>query len=455
MKKLSVIGILVILALLLGCDGALLGEFLGQSGSQEQAQDETEPEPQNPESWRFIISSIETSTQRSIASRGISARDAQVTYKLVLMPTRRGWNEPIMHENVANVKYFDITDVGTYEIPISEFPEEDPSVVFILRFTDEVTIDVMGFLSLKTDDTHSIVEFPPRTEMTNSISFGTVYVSEDSYVSTSEHTLADNQGSFLTETLQTLQQKALTSNLVLMAINILRNTHEDVFYAPALSLEYDFDKTEDWGMVGLRVYSRDITSKAALFDPQGTNMIGPGEYKMGYGEDSSVQWEFRISLPDFLAKAKKGDMWSLENEGGEVLGNFDFSMALVLDELKNPIVPCIKPTYTTNKDDSTLVDSISFNWFYTDPDGTTQREITDDDKLEALVDKSLFWMGCNDETYMFRDTSNGWGSGMSGSLREATGFDAPLKIADLNRSSIGYRFTFYDCSTPWRPGIQP
>lgn len=445
MRKLGIIGMFVILTLLLGCE-FFPSEMQGETPSEMQGQTQDRS---------FIITSIEASSTKGIVPRGIAQRSSEETYELWLMPTQRGNNEPITHRNMQYLKKFSMNEDSTYEIPLSEFPEADPSVVFIMRIIDETNTDLVGFLGLKVDDDHSIIEFPPRTEMTDDISFGIVQVSDDSYVSTSELSLADNEGSFSETTLLALQQQAITANLALMAINILTNTHEDVYYAPALSLRYDLNDTADWGRVSLSVYSREYTKKAALFTPQGVNLNYSGDYKAGFGERSSVQWEVGLPLQDFIEKAKKGDMWLLKDEDGTVLAEFDFSIALVLDDNDNPIVPRIEPTYTVKADDSSLVDTLSFNWYYMDSDGTTTIPMTDEDELASLVLNNSLYMDyhsgdSSQGTYMFRPRGSGGCYGMQGTLLAATNFDMPLKVADLDKLSIGYRFTFYNCNTQWK-----
>lgn len=434
MKKLWILAMVVVLFVLVGCE-------FSPSGSQAGG--------------KFIVDGINATASRSSSSRGLSSRDSIETFELWLMSTRRGWDEPISHHNVASLKRFAVSDEGAYEIALSEFPERDPSVVFIVRLSGANT-EVMGFLSLKVDETQYVLEFPPRTEMTGDVVFGMVSVSEDSYVATSERSLEDNAESFSRTTLQSLQQQALTSNLALMAINILANTHEEIYYAPSLVFKYDLGDSTSWGFVDLYVFSNDYTSKAALFTPQGVNMNYSGDYKEGYGPQSSVQWSVRLPLQDFLAKSKKGEMWELKDEQGVVLAAFDFSIALVLEEEGNPIIPCIEPTYTVQADNPLLVDTLSFNWFSMGLDGTTKNPITDEDQLARMVSKNMIHMDLHTGdssrgTYMFRTPGEGGAFGMEGSLMEATNFNKPLKVADLYKLTIGYRYTFYDCRTPWRP----
>lgn len=458
MRKLWIVGMFVILFVLMGCDvspsGMAAGESFSGGNLQYVFQNPLAQDDQGK--GKFLIDSIENASEKSSSSRALSSRSPEETYELWLMPTQRGGNEPIAHDNVSQVKYFSVDEEGGFEIPIADFPLDKTSIIFIVRKTNETNLEVVGFLTLKIDDNGYVLEFPPATEMNGDVEFGTVSVSEDSYVATSELSLTDNEGSFSTSILGSLQQQALTSNLALMAINILANTYTNVFYAPSLLLSYDLDDPDSWGVVELRVFSNDYTSKAALFTPQDANLNRSGGFKLGYGPRSSVQWSARLPLQDFLDKSAKGQLWKLKDENGAILATFDFSIALVLEKNDTPIIPCIEPTYTVQAGNSDLVETISFNWFSMGLDGITKNPITDEDELARMVSKNMFYMDLhtNDSsrgTYMFRQSNGGRGFGMEGNLLTATDFDAPLKVADLDKLSIGYRYTFYGCDTPWRP----
>lgn len=466
MKKFHYLWILLLFLGLVGCNfspNEAKDEFKLQTSIQVQHIFHNKHEEQGK--GKFIIDSIEDVTQKPIKSRSISARGSDDTFELWLMPAKRSkeFAEPIMHENVSLVKYFSISNEGTFEIPLSDFPRNDPSVVFIVRTTDKNNIEVVGFLSLMIDDSHSIIEFPPAKEMTGDISFGAVYFSEDSYIATSELNLEDNKESFTNLSLQSLQEDTLENNLALMSLNILGNTTEDVYYAPMISLEYDISNTENWGYVTLMIISNDYTSNAALYTPNERSLLPQNAYRYGPGKKSSVQWSRSMSIPDFLDSAKKGALWVLRDEQGNKLASFDFSVALILDENKNPIVPCIEPSYTMKDDNPSFVDSISFNWFYINPDGKTKKLITDENEIASFVQKDSLFMDLQfgkdfpdikGVTYQYRDYFGGRSYGMRGSLLQATDFNAPLKVEDLKYLSIGYRFTFYNCWTPWRPKPQ-
>ncbi len=138
---------------------------------------------------------------------------------------------------------------GSYYIPISEFPNYCSSVVFIMQVFPDNSQELVGFLSLKIDESAQVIEFPSSEDMLSDVAFGVVTVSEDSYIATSQYSLDENGDSFTEATYFALQQNAIANNFALMALNILGNTHEEHFYAPSLSFSYSRDDASDvnWG----------------------------------------------------------------------------------------------------------------------------------------------------------------------------------------------------------------
>lgn len=307
---------------------------------------------------------------------------------------------------------------GSYYIPISEFPNYCSSVVFIMQVFPDNSQELVGFLSLKIDESAQVIEFPSSEDMLSDVAFGgVVTVSEDSYIATSQYSLDENGDSFTEATYFALQQNAIANNFALMALNILGNTHEEHFYAPSLSFSYSRDDASDvnWGgtIGGVRVYSDDHESIAALFDPPEGAMIS-SSYRIGYGVNSSVQWSARLSLSEFLQLATKDNIWTLKTEDETQLAAFDLSVALVMDdEGGNPIIPCIDPTYAVKEDDPSLVDRIDMNWFYYELDGVTKHPITAESPIASLIEESSLYMDIqvdeNYGTYMLRSRGSGGG----------------------------------------------
>lgn len=442
MRKILPIAILICLFFLAGCEGNILNFFNTNTSNDISGA-------------KFVIDAIEVVVSQE-RTRSRSMRDLQSSsYELWLMPVRRGWNEVIRHENVSGLKKFTITDEGSYAIPLEEFPFEDPSVVFIMEEHEEGDFKVIGFLGLKINEEHVVFEFPPRKKMLGTIEFGTVRVEENTYRAISEKTLNDNKTGFTADTVESLQAQAISQNLILMAINTLWNTQDiDTFYAPGLTFEYSMDETQsiNWGRVGINVYSKDYTSSAALFDPEGNGLMS--SYQQGYGPQSSVQWAAVLSSQEFFRLAEPGNLWFLATEDNRQLAAFDLSLALVMDADGNPIIPFFEPTYTTKEDDSTLVERIDLNWYYYSLDGSIKNRITSDSEYAFLIEQHSFFMDKRTGTggtYMIRDRNiNYQGNfGMKGDIFSLYDFDEPLKVEELALLSIGYRFSFFNCNTEW------
>nr|WP_319472958.1 hypothetical protein [uncultured Sphaerochaeta sp.] len=448
-KMLVVLGVLMLVFSLVGCSGSPSLYF---SETPQITMTPNVVDVDGTETERFFISSIE---EVNPSTRDLPTDSDEDPFELWVMPTRRGYNEVIRHENAQNIKRFVVQNTDEYTIPIDEFPVNDPSVVFIMRQTDGGEYEVVGFLSLQIDEDTAVLEFPPSSEMNGEIAFGTVTVSENSYIASSTQTLANNSNCFSNDTYLELQQDAMAQNLVLMAINVLWNTHSSHYYAPALMFTYNMNETNsiDWGVLELLVYSNDYSSKAALFDPQG-RMLGESQaYRLGYGQQSSVQWSDQIDIETFFSSANKGALWGLIDEDAGQLAAFDFSMTIVKDDEGNPIIPCIDPTYVVKEDDPSLVDRIDMNWFYYDLDGTTKHPITSGSPIASLIEETSLYMDIHTEedngTYMIRSRGSGGAFGMEGDIFSLTNFDRELAVSELGDLSIGYRFTFYNCNTQW------
>ncbi len=282
-----------------------------------------------------IDSIDEESTARS--SRSVEQNE----FELWLMPVTYRGNEIVSHDNVRNLKRFVVTGDDPFAIPVAELPQSDKSIVFIVQLNAEQKHELVGFLTLRiAGSDQPLIVLPPRSAITGDVEFGTVTVSDDSYLATSTETLENNEASFDDATYISLTQQTILDNLVLMAVNTLWNTNPSgKFYAPGLLLEYELEEGEiTWNYAELRVYSDEYEKRAAIFNPAGENVNG-GDFPQAYGEQSSVQWSASLSLEDMLETAQKGALWGLVDEDGNQLAAFDFSVAFVLDSEGKPIIP--------------------------------------------------------------------------------------------------------------------
>ncbi|MFA6732616.1 MAG: hypothetical protein WCS07_07750 [Sphaerochaeta sp.] len=401
---------------------------------------------QSDSSHYFRVEGIQESS-RSSSSRDVEPEEL---YELWLMPVARGWDESISHENVRRIKRFPVASNG-YSIPKEELPATDPSVVFIMRITEENERELIGFLTLQVDGGLPVIEFPPQNEITGTVSFGSVTYSPDSYLSTSGTTLQENQTSFSTNTYTDLTHLTISQNLVLMAVNTLYNTASDgTFYAPGMLVQYELTDagTVAWRDLELWVYSNQYDERAALISPSGENLMND-EFVQAQGTNSSVQWFASLPVEEVLSSAQSGALWGLVNEDGEQLAAFDFSVAFVLDEDGYPIIPMIDPTYTLSDTDSNYVESIDFNWFYYGPDGQRNAILPGSDIAGLLRE---LYIDCPTGTYMLRDSldTNQGVYRMQGDFFSVNTFNRPLALSDLQALNVGYTYTFYGCNTPMK-----
>lgn len=385
--------------------------------------------------------------------------------ELWLMPTIRGNDEPIAHWNVYSIKKFSMLPDGSYEIPLEEFPEST-SVVFIVDTEAPDDFEVLGFLTLKIDDNHSIIEFPPRSEITGTIEFGEVEISDvTTYLSSSEKTLEDNEGAFNENALERLQQDVIFQNASLMAVNVLKNTDfngvED-YFAVSISIEYftELDRAINtssdviWEPLGIDIYSNNNSARASLFTPNGENLHGEGVFVNAFGPQSAVQWGVRIPLEKFNEEAKPRELWQLRSENGQVLAEFDLSVAMLTDDSGYPIIPLVSPTY---EEVDSNIEILNFNWFHFMPDGTTRVELDNQSALDRIIGKQEFWFQKNSNTheeitvtYMYREPGEGGFGGMNGDIVTSYDFVPSLPVDRFYKNmSMGYRFTLFRCRTGW------
>lgn len=411
---------------------------------------------------------ITDSGNKQAASRSVTnIKNNQVNeeIELWLMPTVRGNNEPIAHWNAFRIKKFSVLDDGSYEIPLVEFPDST-SVVFIVDAENPDNFDVLGFLTLKIDEENSIIEFPPRSEITGAVEFGEVEIADlSTYLSNSEKTLEDNEASFSENSLEQLQQDVIFQNASLMSVNVLNNTDlneiED-YYAVSIRIEYftELDKeihnSSDviWGSLEIDIYSSNNSAKASIFTPDGENLNGDEVFVEAIGPQSAVQWFVRIPLDKFTEQAEPRKLWELRDEYGQVLAAFDLSVAMLTDNSNYPIIPLVSPTY---EEIGTDIELLNYNWFYFLPDGTTRIELESQSVLERIIGKKEFFLqmdsNSNEEitaTYMYRDHGEGGAGGMNGNIATSYDFIPELPVERFNKNmSMGYRFTLFRCSTSW------
>jgi hypothetical protein len=404
-----------------------------------------------------IVSIDEESSARS--SRSVEQNE----FELWLMPVTYRGNEVVSHDNVRNIKRFVVTGDDPFAIPVFELPQSDKSIVFIVQLNEEQKHELVGFLTLRiAGSDQPLIVLPPRTAITGDVEFGTVSVSDDSYLAISTETLENNEASFDDATYTSLTQQTILDNLVLMAVNTLWNTDPTGnFYAPGLLLEYELEDGEIvWNSAELWVYSDEYEKHAAIFNPAGEN-VNNGRFPQAYGPQSSVQWSASLSLEDMLETAQKGALWGLVDEDGTQLAAFDFSVAFVLDNQGKPIIPYIDPTYSeyTGTDGKKYVDKLYLNWYYPDANGGDPHLITEDSELANLISQNELYMDINYPegglrgTYMIRDRRIEYSGayGMEGDIFCLENFDVPLPVAALSSIyNVGYRFALYGCSTPMK-----
>jgi hypothetical protein len=450
MKKIFLVVLCLFLSFFMGCD--LFSPLVVEPKIPTLAYIPSPTAGASNNASALRISAIEQET----LSRDLGKQE---WFELWLMPVRNSGNEVVSHSNVQYLKRFLVSDEGSYAIDLSVLPSEDKSVVFIVRVTEDDNYEVVGFLSLLIEGNEQpLLVFPPRSAIQGNVQFGTVTVTDDSYIATSSNTLEDNELSFASEVYASLAQQTVMQNLVLMAINTLWNTMPNgAFYAPGILLEYELNNegTLQWHDANLWIYSNQYTKKAALYNPAGNN-LNNGSFPLAYGSQSSVQWSANLCVSDLLESAQKGALWSLVEPSGNQLAAFDFSVAFVLDTQGNPIIPIADPTYTVDDTNPGYVKEIFFNWFYFDVDGTTKHTIEPDSEIAELMSEYSIYMdigypqGGLRGTYMVRDRFPQYPGayGMKGDLFSVYDFDAPLPVDALSSIyHLGYAFTLYKCNT--------
>ena len=406
---------------------------------------------------------------KSPLSRELTESGEEETFELWLMPTERGNNESIDHNNVYNMKKYSILPDGSYVIPITDFPDTS-SVVFVVQVDSLQNWEVKGFLSLKIDEQQSLTEFPPRDEITGLVNFGVVSIldMDNTYITSSTASLEDTQDAFSEKAFEELQKEVILKNSGLMALNVLMNTNTETseYYAVSVSLSYSTDilnpietaEAIQWDHVAINIYSRDVTSRASLFTPDGTNLSGEGVFNDPYGPQSATQWCFQIPLTTFKEHAAPKALWKLLDENGTELGAFDLSVAMITDNQGNPIIPIAQPDYTVKPEDAAIVDTISFHWYYFDKDGVTKHPLNDPELLLQILGKQEIHLQINSTnsseqtvTYMY-DRETDWNSccSMTGDLATAADFKPALPVSRFQGSvDLGYRFVLNSCSTHW------
>ena len=394
--------------------------------------------------------------------------DREVTdtqLELWVMPLYTGSDEPIAHSSVYELKKYQAAEDGSYEIPMEEIPNT-AFVIFIVETNDTTDYDVLGFLSLSVDEATALTTFPNPEEIIDTVEFGIVELMGDSsYSSFSDNTLTDNRSAFTSATFDELHENVVLHNTGQMALNVLLNTNPDPevndYYAIDLRMSYrtqlgssvQNSAQVDWASdVKLRIYSSDTTSKASLFTPDGTNLKGAGVFVDPNGEYNAVQYEFPISFEDFKTHAQPEQFWELRDDSDTVLASFDMSVAMLLDDQDYPIIPITEPTYTLDEGGA-VIDTVDFNWFYFESDGTTKHELTDPVLLEDIIGKTEFYLQTNSTnpvvTYMYREPGTGGNGGMEGDVATAYSFSPTLTKTAFQNVSCGYRFTLFRCSTSW------
>ncbi len=438
----------VLLAVIIGCS------FEDPASGSDQGTDLS-----GPPSFRVEEITVPVKSARS-ADR--SVRDAEIpVIELWVMTVNAGNDEPIAHQNAYDIIEFSPDEEGGYEIPMESLPN-DPFVVFIVETYADTSYNVLGFLSLNIDTETVLMTFPSPEEIIAPVNFGTVQLDPDGgYISLSEETLSQNEGAFDPETFSELHEHVVFHNTGQMALNVLLNTDPSTYdyYAVGLTMGYHTNlpfspptaADMDWNSyISINVYSNDETSNASLFTPSGENLNGDGNFPASQ-VGSATKFFVDVPMSTFKAGALPGEFWELRNDSGDVLARFDMSVAMLTDNDGYPIMPIMKPTYTL-KTGTTDIDTVSFNWFYFLPDGTTRVDLDDISDLENLIGKQEFSIQANDvgETYMYREPEEDGGGAMEGDIATAHTFTPDFAESSFNTNvSAAYRFTLMGCSTEW------
>jgi hypothetical protein len=239
-----------------------------------------------------------------------------------------------------------------------------------------------------------------------------------------------------------------------MALNVLLNSNGIEFYCPSKDLKYEIAKDEtlliandnSWRNIEIRVYSHDNISTVGLFTPGGTQV---GSDLASYGSGSATKWAFTIPMDTFKMYSESGNFWELRlNDGTTVLAEFDLSVAILCDENGVPIIPIPEPDIVYDSATS-IVESVTFNWFYFGLDGTTKYNLTDSDQVSRIIGYDEFCMqgyegnngSSNLISYMFREPNPEYpkAGGMKGNLITAHTL-RPEIIKDNLFNDMSYSF---------------
>lgn len=245
-----------------------------------------------------------------------------------------------------------------------------------------------------------------------------------------------------------------------MALNVLINTFENEYYCPSIHLVYEFSEVTPqnanaivWRDVEIQVYSQDTTSTMGLFNPDGVQV---GTNITSYGSGSAAKWAFTIPMDTFKMYCEPGNFWELRlDDGTTILAEFDLSVAILYDENGVPIIPIPKLDVVYDSDTS-IVESVTFNWFYFGSDGTTTYNLTDSEQVNRIIGYDEFCMQDyqdNDASsltsYMFREPNpeHPTAGGMQGDLITAhTLLPGIIEANIFNDMSYSFGLNGVQCS---------
>jgi hypothetical protein len=408
---------------------------------------------------RVLYESDQVASQRALHPLGKNVSrdsltnlyDISENAELWLMPTARSNNTQIAFENTWNIKKYSPEEDHSFLIPYEDLPNST-FVIFVMNIPDEGTPEVIGFMSLEAEEGDPVIEFPPADKLTGVVSFGYVSLDDADYYGKSQQNLADNEESFTPEAFEELSEDVIIHNAALMALNVLWNTDDRIYYSPSIGISYRYQKDAQvldssdvrWGNAEIRIYSHDTSTEVGLFRPDGEQV---GDFVTSYG-NSSVKWAFPISMDEFNDYATPRDIWQLRknDEQRTIIALFDLSVAIITDSLGNPIIPLIDPLIT-NSSDGQKIDTLDMSWYYFGKDGTTRHALTDAEQLDRLLKSEFWFQGFSTEdnyyeTYMFREAGNQGFGGMEGDLIHITDISPALQEAEFF-DNLGYSFGLY------------
>lgn len=403
---------------------------------------------------RILYEDTQDSTHRALSRDSFPLLyDISENVELWVMPTEKYNGKQIDPSNTNNIEKFYPQNDGSFLIGKEKLPTTT-FVIFVMNIPEEGSPEVIGFMSLETEDGDPVIEFPPSHELTGTITFGYVSLDDADYYSNAQKTLTDNQTAFTSEVFEALSEDVKIYNAALMALNVLWNTDYSNYYSPAIVVSYMYQEDAviqtssdiEWNAIEIQIYSHDTTTKMGLFRPDGVQV---GEFKSSYGANSSVKWSFRISADDFNTHAKPREMWQLRKDDSQrtIIALFDLSVAIMKDAMGNPIIPLIDPKMTL-KSDGTTISTLEMNWYHFDKNGENKQKLTDADQLDRLLIKSEYWFQGSSKaantyvTYMFRDGKNNNIGGMKGDLNSITDISPHLQESEFF-DNMGYNFGLY------------